>query len=181
MAERTSGNTISINGQLYTDTRSPAQRAQASLAGKRFNFSNPSEEQLQGYLGSGALSAVGAPNVANNKPSFGFPPPGSFMPNQHAVNQLASFGSGRTVPQWMMDSYANKIGQMGGNANAPIPFGVTQGGFPGFSPRPSPQPQAQQGPRQMPSAGVSGKTGPYLNATQGIANGVQNVTRGLFK
>ena len=147
-------------------------------------FSNPRTAQWAADQGIQAPAGVvaGTPTPATPTPAaptFSLPSV-TYTPNQHTVDQLGSFGSGRTVPQWMMNAYAQKIGQMGGNANTPIPFGVTQGGFPGSIPQ-SPRPTSQPMPRQMPSAGVSGKTGPYLNATQGIANGVQNVTRGLLK
>jgi hypothetical protein len=55
-----------------------------------------------------------------------------FQPNQFTQSQLAGMGA---APQWMMDAYTNKIGQMGGNANLP-PFAVTQSGFPGQAGKP---------------------------------------------
>lgn len=50
-----------------------------------------------------------------------------FQQNPFLSQQLNSFGG---VPSWMMQAYAKKIGQMGGNANNP-PFPITPGGFTG--------------------------------------------------
>lgn len=59
-----------------------------------------------------------------------------FTPNAVTESQLAGMGGG-AAPQWMMDAYTNKIGQMGGNANLP-PFAVTQSGFPGMGGKTAP-------------------------------------------
>lgn len=60
----------------------------------------------------------------------------AFTPNAYTAAQLQGMGGG-VVPQWMMNMYSNKIGQMGGNANNP-PFSVTQSGFPGVGGKSAP-------------------------------------------
>jgi hypothetical protein len=70
-----------------------------------------------------------------------------FTPNQYTQSQLGeiqqqqqmtSGANNMSTPQWMMDAYINKIGSMGGNANAPIPFQVNQSGFPGMGGKTAP-------------------------------------------
>lgn len=60
----------------------------------------------------------------------------AFTPNAFTQAQLQGMNNMQT-PQWMMDAYSNKIGNMGGNANLP-PFGVTPSGFPGIAGKTAP-------------------------------------------
>jgi hypothetical protein len=93
-----------------------------------------------------------------------------FTPNATTQQQLSGMGNMQT-PQWMMDAYAQKIGQMGGNANLP-PFGVTQSGFPGMASLSPVQPSAPQQPAQPRTVTPAGKTAPYLQTIQGLQGAV---------
>ena len=76
-----------------------------------------------------------------------------YTPNPYTAAQLAGINyGGVSVPQWMINAYANRIGQMGGNANSPLPFQLNQSGFPALYSNGLPQaqqPQSQQA--QMPT------------------------------
>ena len=87
----------------------------------------------------------------------------TYTPNQATAAQLAGNGGGYNLPQWMFDNYARKIGQMGGNANAPLPFGLTQSGFPYL--------MQNQGMAQNPVQATGGMSPQMTNATLGMLNG----------
>lgn len=74
----------------------------------------------------GTTVATSAPGATQRQP---------FTPNQFTQQQLAGLGA---APQWMMDAYTQKIGQMGGNANPAVPFAVSQSGFPGMGGKTAP-------------------------------------------
>ena len=109
---------------------------------------NSAYDALAGMRNGGVrgsnITNPGGTGVTPSSPR-GLPSPYStpFQQNPFLAQQVGNFGG---VPQWMMQAYAQKIGQMGGNANNP-PFPVTPGGFTG----------GQQGQSALPSFG--GKVG----------------------
>jgi hypothetical protein len=107
-------------------------------------YYDPKTGQLfynQGYYApafgwiNGNVKRVNIPTPSQNKTEQAAAPT-PFTPNAITQAQLQGSSNGMT-PQWMMDAYTNKIGQMGGNANLP-PFAVTQSGFPGMGGKTAP-------------------------------------------
>lgn len=122
-------NVQNTNGNYYGIT---GLGNSAMLAGSN-TYSNP--KLMQSYINAGLIRPLGAPSAPSTQtPSYQRP---QFTPNAFTQGQLAGMGSGAT-PQWMMDAYTKKIGNMGGNANAPVPFNVTQSGFPGMGGKTAP-------------------------------------------
>lgn len=102
----------------------------------------------------------------------GSPLPSTYTPNPVTAAQLSSLNSNRTIPQWMMDQYTQKIGSMGGNANGPLPFGLNQTGFAGMKPQQAPQITPVAPPVIPPAGTPAGKTGQYLPVIENIQGGV---------
>ena len=91
-------------------------------------------------------SSSGSVKTSNTAPvvNGGYMKP-VYTPNPYTAAQLQGMNyGGVSVPQWMLNAYANKIGQMGGNANAPLPFQVNQSGFPSLYSNGMPQAQQPQ-------------------------------------
>jgi hypothetical protein len=116
-------NLVSYGGKLYIQNNPLAGVMNSPLGTKGLNVDYMVKRgwltPYQGQLGS------------NQQPTYQRQP---FTPNEATQQQLAGMGA---APQWMMDAYTNKIGQMGGNANLP-PFAVTQSGFPGVGGKTAP-------------------------------------------
>lgn len=118
----TQGNVLSYDGNLYLNSTPNYSSAMMSVPGPNYRTQAGIDYGIKsGWLTPMALNNKAPAQTATQRPQFN--------PNQFTQSQLAGMGGGNT-PQWMMDAYTNKIGQMGGNANQP-PFGVTQSGFPG--------------------------------------------------
>jgi hypothetical protein len=105
------------------------------------------------------------------------PPPqrAPFSPNATTQAQLQGLGA---APQWMMDAYTNKIGQMGGNANPAVPFNVTQSGFPTMPMQPAPPPQPQQ---QSPTVQPAGKSAPYASIISNLGTAYSGAANAASK
>jgi hypothetical protein len=115
-----SGTNTSPSSQVYYD----AQKGQ---------YYTVTGQQSMNIMGHNTITNPGTRNylgsTVGQNPSKTVRTP--FQPNRFTQGQLSG-SSNMTTPQWMMDAYTNKIGQMGGNANPPVPFGVNQSGFPGM-------------------------------------------------
>jgi hypothetical protein len=139
----TNGQVYLINGQYYTQGQNPAARAFGN------QLTQPrSQAQMDGYIKQGIWKPV-SNAMTNQTPQIGSVMPRPiFTPNAFTQSQLGDFGvtstpksglmNNMSTPQWMMDAYSRKIGGMGGNANAPIPFQVNQSGFPGMGGKTAP-------------------------------------------
>ena len=61
----------------------------------------------------------------------------TYTPNQFTANQLANFnssvgGGGNTIPAWMHNAFANKMGRMGAPTTEPFPYQITVSSFRGM-------------------------------------------------
>lgn len=83
-------------------------------------------------------------------------------PNDMGAREQAIRNQGFSTPRWEANAYANKISRMGGNANDPMPYNITNSGFPwlggdsgmqGGKGSPQQQPYQQQGGKGQPSYG----------------------------
>jgi hypothetical protein len=119
-------NVVTYNGQLY-------QQA-SPLAQYMTSPGNSSKLGVDYAVKRGWLKPLSLNTSQQSTPTYQRP---QFTPNAFTQGQLAGMGSG-AAPQWMMDAYTKKIGNMGGNANAPVPFNVTQSGFPGMGGKTAP-------------------------------------------
>lgn len=91
------------------------------------------EEGLQALVDHKQLIPMGMSGQQDNSSAAyqqNYGQPTQYTPNQANAQQIAGFGR-MSAPQWMMNAYTNRIGSMGGNANPPVPFNVTPGGFGG--------------------------------------------------
>lgn len=61
-----------------------------------------------------------------------------FTPNQYTARQLAELqsgsmgGGGNTIPAWMHNAFANKMGRMGAPTTEPFPYQITGSSFRGM-------------------------------------------------
>lgn len=151
----TNGNVVYKNGKYYT-VASPHIAAIGGIS--------PHNPFWNTYVKSGLIKELGAPSGSGSGNGIGGGAlPTSYTPNQHTQAQLSGMNNMQT-PQWMMDAYTRKIQGMGGNANPPVPFGVTQSGFPGYMQQPAPQQTALP---VMPQ-GSGGKNPAINQAIQGV-------------
>jgi hypothetical protein len=123
-------NVTNLANQYYS-TASPNG---LPLAGSQFLNGYVNPNFIDSYVKLGMLRPLSAPaNTSQAASTTGQRQP--FTPNAYTEAQLSGLNS---TPQWMMDAYTKKIGQMGGNANPAIPFAVTQSGFPGVGGKTAP-------------------------------------------
>ena len=118
-------------------------------------------------------SGTSTKTAKTTTPAWTPPAPNSvpFAQNPFTQSQLGQFGG---VPAWMMQSYAHKIGQMGGNANNPN-FPITPGGFPFINSPPVAPPQSQS-----TSSQATGGLSPQMqSAALGMLNGGLGASQAL--
>lgn len=88
---------------------------------------------IGGVAASGGAAAPSSAAVVTNANS-------AFVPNAINEKQLAGFsggasgGSGSTIPYWMQLDYAQKMADLGGDWNGPIPYQLTDSSFRGGAP-----------------------------------------------
>jgi hypothetical protein len=95
------------------------------------------DKMLNSAIKGGWINELGSPAGTPQQTFIGASQRQPFVANQFTQGQLGGMNNA-SAPQWMMDAYINKIGSMGGNANAPIPFQVNQSGFPGMGGKTAP-------------------------------------------
>lgn len=125
----TLGNILSYDGNLYLNTTPNYSSANMSIP---LGIDYRRQSGINAGVDRGWLTPIGM-QQSQQQPTQSAT---KFTPNAYTQSQLSGMGGG-AVPQWMMNMYSNKIGQMGGNANNP-PFGVTQSGFPGVGGKSAP-------------------------------------------
>lgn len=92
--------------------------------------------QLQRYLASESASRNAAPAVQAPLPVQSYTT--GYTPNQFTARQLADLqsgslgGGGNSIPLWMHNAFANKMGRMGAPANGPLPYQITGSSFRGM-------------------------------------------------
>jgi hypothetical protein len=102
---------------------------------EQFGVNWGSQKLLDAYIKGGKITQLSGIGTVNQAETPAKPQP--FTPNAITQAQLQGASNGM-APQWMMDAYTKKIGQMGGNANPALPFTVTQSGFPGVGGKTAP-------------------------------------------
>lgn len=90
------------------------------------------------YVDSGFLKLLGssAKNAQSALPKANYST--DYTPNQYTARQLAELqsgamgGGGNTIPAWMHNAFANKMGRMGAPTTEPFPYQITGSSFRGM-------------------------------------------------
>lgn len=120
-------------GQQFT-----VQAGFPMLAGPNTLTTNP--KSWQGYIDRGIVNIIGSPNSGSSQNNLFNTASIStaYTPNQFTARQLGELqsgalgGGGNTIPMWMHNAFANKMGRLGAPANGPLPYQLTASSFRGM-------------------------------------------------
>lgn len=92
----------------------------------------------QSYIDRGMVKVIGAPSSSQNNLFNAASISRDYTPNQYTARQLGELqsgalgGGGNTIPMWMHNAFANKMGRLGAPANGPLPYQLTASSFRGM-------------------------------------------------
>lgn len=126
-----------MNVQYHPGTGQQFYSTIPNIAGNSMWSALP-PKYFDSYVNSGIIKKVGSPMGGIAGPSFLGDYSTEYTPNQYTARQLAELqsgsmgGGGNTIPMWMHNAFANKMGRMGAPTTEPFPYQITGSSFRGM-------------------------------------------------
>lgn len=137
------GNPVYFNpntNQYYTVNHNTDIAASRSLFPGAISWYYNNPAAWPSMISRNNVTILGGPSSSNQSNLLQSTVNTNYTPNQYTAAQLAETVSGSgagasggdTIPRWMQQAYANRMAYMGGSANGPLPYRLTDSSYRGM-------------------------------------------------